>query len=141
MSIENYAGNGKMAINSKAKGKRAELQLVNILKEHGYPCRRSVQYSGKAEEGQADIIGLDRIHIECKAVEKLNVSNAIKQAIRDCKDGEMPTVFHKKNREGWLVTMRIEDWLRLYGDGKSPLQGAKPTCEEDEPPYGAKIRY
>ena len=107
-----------MPINSKQKGARAERQLANLLKEHGYSCRRSVQYNGQIEEGQPDIIGLDGIHIECKAVERLNVSNAMAQAVNDCKEDEMPTVFHKKNREGWLVTMRIEDWLKLYGGRK-----------------------
>lgn len=74
-----------------------------------------MQYNGKAEDGQADLIGLDGIHVECKAVEKLNVSKAMEQAVNDSKEGEMPTVFHKKNREGWLVTMRLEDWIKIYG--------------------------
>lgn len=105
-------------INSKQKGARAERNLANELKRYGYPCRRSVQYNGKAEDGQADLIGLDGIHVECKAVEKLNVSKAMEQAVNDSKEGEMPTVFHKKNREGWLVTMRLEDWIKIYGGGK-----------------------
>lgn len=105
-------------INSKQKGARAERNLANELTRYGYKSRRTVQYCGKAEEGQADLIGLDGIHVECKAVEKLNVSKAMEQAVNDSKEGEMPTVFHKKNREGWLVTMRLEDWIKIYGGGK-----------------------
>lgn len=29
------------------------------------------------------------------------------------KDG-MPTVFHRRSREPWLVTMRLSDWMGLY---------------------------
>lgn len=101
-------------MNSKQKGKRGELELANKLKEYGYNCRRTAQYNGKELGSKADVIGLDGIHIECKWVEKLNVTEAMKQAVRDCKGDELPTVFHKKSREPWLVTMRLTDWIELY---------------------------
>ena len=50
-------------------------------------------------------------------MEKLNVGEAMEQAIRDSDrmlDG-MPALFHRRNRKPWLVTMRLEDWLKLYG--------------------------
>ena len=53
-----------MAINSKQKGKSGELELARKLREYGYNARRSVQYNGKAEEGQPDVIGLPGIHVE-----------------------------------------------------------------------------
>ena len=62
-----------MAVNSKRKGKSGELELAAKLKGHGYDVRRSVQYNGKAEDGQADLLGLPGIHIECKRVENLNL--------------------------------------------------------------------
>lgn len=101
-------------MNSKQKGKRGELELVRKLKEHGFATRRTVQYNGKADEGDADLKGLDGIHIECKRVEKLNLYDAIGQAIHDAKDGELPTVFHRKNNSEWLVTMKLDDWVKLY---------------------------
>ena len=103
-----------MAINSKRKGAEGERSLARKLKEYGYDTRRSVQYNGKAEEVQADLLGLPNIHIECKRVEKLNIHNAMAQAIHDAKDGELPTVFHRKNNCEWLVTMKLEDWVKLY---------------------------
>lgn len=38
------------------------------------------------------------------------------QAVRDAEkfqDGA-PTVFHRRNREPWLVTMQLSDWLALF---------------------------
>lgn len=101
-------------VNSRNKGKVGEREIVNILKDHGYDCRRSQQYCGYAEGGQADVIGLPHIHCEVKRVEKLNIDNAVSQACRDSKEGEIPTVFHRKNRKPWCVTMLLEDWIDLY---------------------------
>lgn len=100
-------------MNSKQKGKRGELELANKLKEYGYNCRRTAQYNGKELGSKADVIGLAGIHIECKWVEKLNVREAMEQAVRDCK-GEVPAVFHKKNGKPWLVTNLFSDWIELY---------------------------
>lgn len=101
-----------MAVNSRQKGARGERELAKILRECGYETRRGQQYCGA--NGDADVVGLPKIHIECKRVEKLNIDNAIAQAIRDARDGELPTVFHRKDGKHWLVTMTLEDWLEIY---------------------------
>ena len=101
-----------MATNGKRKGKEGELELAHKLKEYGYDAKRSVQYNGK--DGQADVLGLPHIHIECKRVEKLNIYDAIDQAKRDAKNGDKPTVFHRKNRCNWLVTMELDSFMELY---------------------------
>lgn len=103
-----------MAINSRAKGAAGERELANLLKKYGYTkARRSQQYCGA--NGDADITdALDGIHIECKRVERLNIDDAMAQAVADAREGETPAVFHRKNRKGWLVTMRLDDWLTLY---------------------------
>lgn len=108
-------------INSKKKGKNGELELSHKLQEYGYNnVRRSQQYAGIY--GDADLINLDGIYIECKRVEKLNIYNAMSQAIHDSGEnakGELPTVFHRKNRCDWLVTMKLEDWIQLFREWDS----------------------
>ena len=100
-------------MNSRQKGKRGELELAKGLREHGYETRRGQQYSGT--ETSADVVGLPGIHIECKRVENLNVYNALAQAIRDTgESGDLPAVFHRKNNQPWLVTMRLDDWLKIF---------------------------
>lgn len=102
--------------NSKAKGKRGELELAKILQRYGYPVRRTNQFCGNTGEA-SDLVGLDNIHIECKRVERLDISKAMKQAENDAEKagkGEWPTVFHRKNGESWYVTMRLEDWQKIY---------------------------
>lgn len=99
-------------MNSRRKGTDGERELAQVLREYGFSSRRGQQYSGA--NGDADVVGLPGVHIECKRVEKLNISEAVRQSQRDAKEGELPAVFHRKNRGKWLVTMPLDDWLKLY---------------------------
>lgn len=101
-------------MNSRQKGAAGERELSRILRECGYNTRRGQQYSGA--NGDADVVGLPGVHIECKRVEKLNISEAMNQSIKDARPDEMPAVFHRKNREPWKVTMLLDDWMKLYGN-------------------------
>lgn len=99
---------------SRNKGKVGERELAAALRAEGFEsARRGQQYSGS--ETSADVVGLPGIHIECKRVEKLNIYEAVEQAQRDAGDGgELPVVFHRRNRKPWLVTMPLSDWMILY---------------------------
>ena len=99
-------------MNSRAKGARGERELARILRGYGYDCRRGQQYCGA--NGDADVVGLSGIHIECKRVERLNIDDAMLQAIRDRREGEYPAVFHRKNNGKWMVTMLLDDWQEIY---------------------------
>ena len=102
-----------MPTNSSRKGADGERELASLLRSHGYEISRG----GSLSFGTVpDLEGLPGIHIECKRVERLNISEAMRQAVRDSErfcDGS-PAVFHRRNREDWLVTMRFEDWIKLY---------------------------
>ena len=98
--------------NSRAKGARGERELAKKLREFGFSTRRGQQYSGA--NGDADVVGVPDIHIECKRVEKLNINKAMHQSINDARQGEKAVVMHKKNGEKWLVTMVLADWIELY---------------------------
>jgi len=98
--------------NSRQKGARGERELAAVLREHGYDCRRGQQYCGA--NGDADVVGLPGIHIECKRVESLNIHKAIEQAKSDARENELPVVFHRKNGKPWLVTMTLEDWMKIF---------------------------
>ncbi len=102
-----------MSRSQQRKGKGGELELASILNEYGYPVKRG----GSQTFGTVpDITGLPGIHVEVKRQERLNLTEAMKQATRDAdrfQDG-MPTVFHRRNRQPWLVTMLLDDWMQLY---------------------------
>lgn len=101
-----------MKINSRDKGKRGELEISSKLKEYGFDTRRGQQYCGN--NGDADVVGLPRIHIEVKRVEHLNIYNAISQAVSDAKKDEIPVVMHRKDRCNWLVTLSLSNFMEIY---------------------------
>lgn len=103
-----------MAINSRRKGAEFERRLAGMLRDYGYDCRRGQQYCGA--NGDADVVGLPGIHIEAKAVERLNLYDAMAQSKHDARSGELPVVMHKKNNCKVLVTMELEDFMTIYRD-------------------------
>lgn len=112
-------------MNSKQKGKRGELEWSHFCKEQGFDTRRTAQYCGNTGDA-SDVVGLPGIHQEVKRVEKLNVQEAIEQAIRDSNaEGKenIPIVAHRRDRKEWLVTMRAEDWFKLYREWEVHYRG------------------
>ena len=102
-----------MGAASQRKGADGERELASVLREYGYDMQRG----GSLSFGEVpDLVGLPGVHIECKRVERLNVPEAMRQAVKDSqrfRDG-MPALFHRRNRQPWLVTIRLEDFMQLY---------------------------
>ena len=100
--------------NSRRKGKVGEIELAKELRKYGFDTRRGQQYCGA--NGDADVVGIPGLHIECKRVERLNVENALRQAEADAKAGEIPVVMHRANREEWKVTLRLKNFMEARHD-------------------------
>ena len=102
---------------SKQKGARFELEVAHYLQDHGFPgTHRTAQHWGKTGDA-GDVEGVPHLHIECKHVEKLNLYNAYHQAVRDnnAKNaGDIPVVIHKKNREETLITLSLDDFIKIF---------------------------
>lgn len=99
-------------VHSRNKGARAERELASAIGDVlGVKMRRGQQFCGLT--GAADVVGWEGVHVECKRVERLNLSQAMEQSVRDAREGEVPIVCHRKNREGWMVTVRLEDLRAL----------------------------
>lgn len=105
-----------MGLSSQRKGASGERELCSVLRQRGY----NVERGGSQTYGTIpDIYGLPGVHVEVKRVERLNVSAAMQQSIRDSQkfmDG-VPVLMHRRNREPWLVTMELDAWLDLF-EGK-----------------------
>lgn len=102
-----------MALNSKQKGARFERLLASKFREHGYDARRTAQYCGNTGDA-SDVVGLPGIHIEAKHQETMRLYDWMSQAKRDAGGEKLPAVFHKKNNASILVTMELDDWMKLY---------------------------
>ena len=108
-------------MNAKKKGSAAERELLHLLEAHGIPAHRNLQqFVGGADNPDigATVCGLP-LHIEVKRQERLRMSAAVAQAVRDANGHALPIVAHRSNRQPWLLTVRLEDFLRLLGDVKT----------------------
>jgi Holliday junction resolvase len=102
-------------MNSKRKGTGGEHELVNLLQGYGIRAYRNDQIfkGGKGNpDVEAEIAGTP-IHFEVKRVEKLNVPEAVAQAVRDAAADHFPAVAHRRNREKWLLTVPLVPFLDL----------------------------
>lgn len=93
------------------KGTNGERELARFLTIRGHPARRGVQYSGSPESPDIVCPSLP-FHFEVKRTERLRIHESMRQAIRDAGDAT-PAVAHRRNRDDWLVTMRLSDLLEL----------------------------
>ena len=96
---------------SRNKGKRGELEVAQLLRDHGIPARRGVQYAGGNDS--PDVVGLDGVHIEVKRSETLALYPAMEQALTDAKPGDIATVWHRRSGRRWVVVLHAEDFLAL----------------------------
>lgn len=114
----------KKPINSRAKGKRGELQLAHKLTELGYPAERGQQRKGGEDSPDVLCPSLKGWHIECKLTatcqmfSPATLKDWMEQARRDCGGKRMPIVIHRWNgaRDWWVLVMpwaRPWYWQRL----------------------------
>lgn len=96
-------------MNSRDKGKRGEREWAKVLHDSfGLDAVRGVQFRGSLDS--PDVKGSwEGTHPEVKRVEKLDITSAVEQAVRDAGLSNVPYVAHRKNNKPWLVTVRVSD--------------------------------
>ena len=101
-------------MNSKKKGNKGELELLDIFRRHGYPAHRNDQrFVGGVDRPDISLTmnGI-RYHVEVKRTERLRLHEAMEQAVHDSNGHAVPVVVHRRNRDAWLITMRLDDFMQ-----------------------------
>lgn len=106
-----------MGMRSKRKGKEGEREVAELFREAGFEGRRGAQHRGGPDSPDvitdATVDGTP-IHVEVKRGAKLSVYKAMAQAKADAPvSGALPVVFHRADKQEWLVVMQARDWFRL----------------------------
>ena len=107
-------------MNSREKGKRGERQWRDELRANGYMARRGQQFSGSPDSPDVICDELSWLHFEVKAVERLNIEDAMDQARRDA-GAKTPVVAHRRSFRQWLVTMEAETFFEFLR-GMLPME-------------------
>ena len=115
-----------MSTPQKRKGDAYERELAKYLNDNVYRqerCFRAPLSGGgthNLQHGGSDIVGATDLFIEAKRTERLNIRDAIRQAIRnktESKSPEIPVVITRRNRESTgesIVALHLKDFIRLY---------------------------
>lgn len=100
---------------AQAKGRRAEIELAAYLRANGYTAAQPGAPLNYGKE--ADITGINGLHIECKRHEKIEINKWYEQAAADAErmqDGK-PVVIFRQNRRQWMIALSLADFLALQG--------------------------
>jgi len=115
-------------MNSRAKGVRGERQWRDELRANGYAARRGQQFAGSPDSPDVVCEELSWLHFEVKAVERLNIEDAMDQARRDA-GSNVPVVAHRRRFRRWLVTMDAETFFKFLR-GTLPRQSTAAQRQE-----------
>lgn len=103
-----------MPLNSRQKGTGGERELAAAYREAGFDCARTPNSGGLHIKG--DVVGVPGLHVEAKRTERLRLFEALKQAEREAPADAIPALHFRRNRDGWYVALRFEDFLEVYGE-------------------------
>jgi hypothetical protein len=108
-------------INSRKKGHAYELDIRDLFKDLGFTDAVSSRSESKNRDDQGvDLCYTAPFNVQAKAVEKLSSIHDI--LARMPRDGNINTVFHKRNRKGTIVCMELNDFVNLiYNVGNISL--------------------
>lgn len=102
------------------KGARGEREVIQLLKDHGWPLARRSS-DGRAQAERGDIVrGPAGFHLEVKRRERISIVEWSRQAERDAHPTDRPAVIWRASREPWRVSMLLDDWTplaRIYEGG------------------------
>jgi len=95
-------------MNSRSKGARGEREAAAAWSlVMGGGARRGQQFSGSPDSPDV-VTDYPGIHLESKRVERGNPYEWLSQAVADA-GGKVPVVLHRRNRQEWVVVMRLSD--------------------------------
>ena len=111
---------------SRAKGVNGERESADIFRRYGFEVVRLQNNVLDAGDFTARLVterdraGFEEdwidLLVDAKRRERLNLVAASKQVEAVARDGQVPAVAYRPNREPWRVSLRLEDFARLLGD-------------------------
>jgi hypothetical protein len=95
------------------KGKVNERKWASICTNEGYPARRGQQFRGGEDSPDVICESLPIFHFEVKAGKRPHLWNAVDQALRDRKTGQLAIAALHRDFCPWMVGMLGDDFFRM----------------------------
>ena len=123
-----------MSINSNAKGKRGEREVVNLINRSlGTNFRRTPNSGGLSFKGDLHSLDSDNplfeFHIEVKNTKILNIPGWMKQIHRDIPLGKRPLLIFK-HRAKYHTALELRDLLHLVKTNMELLEQVNELTEQ-----------
>lgn len=105
---------------SRQKGAEGEIEVRNLFRKYGFEARRGQQHRGGADS--PDVIhNIEWLHVESKRVNAgLNLRATVDKAQQEAPFGAVSAVFHRKDRQNWLVTVDAEVFMQILRKLEKP---------------------
>lgn len=101
---------------ARLKGANFERELAKYFNSHfnQMGAKRGLGQTRGGGEEIADV-EMDYIHVEAKRHKRCSIKKALEQAIEDCESKDkLPVAITKDDRKPILVTMLMDDWIKLF---------------------------
>lgn len=107
---------------AKAKGAAAERELADILTEKGIPSKRTPMSGAGNLPGDINMHDPMELrhpfwrefHLEAKRQETIKIHEWTKQAEDDAREGMVPLLAYRRNRDKWRIVLSLDDFLDLW---------------------------
>ncbi len=98
-------------VNSRAKGKRGELEFINQHLRPYWPdaCRNIDQFGSD----KRDCLNVAGVHWQIKRTERLDMWGALAQAHDEAASTDLPVVAFRRNRSNWFCTLEASELVAL----------------------------
>lgn len=105
---------------SRAKGVAGERESADVFRRYGFEVvqlQNNVMDAGDyIADSPLTTLGEDvRLLVDSKRRERLNMREACQQVEAVTRNGQVPVVVWRSNRQPWRVSLPLEDFARLLG--------------------------
>jgi hypothetical protein len=98
---------------SRNKGHAFERELAQLWRELGYSKCKTSRYESKAlDDMKVDLTNTHPFYVQAKNVENLGSAHKVLASMPNEKE-KINIVFHKKIRQGTIVSMMQDDFINL----------------------------
>lgn len=106
------------ALNSREKGRRAEVEFCRLLVPHWPEACRNLDQFGPLKQ---DVLNVAGIHWQVKRLERLNIWSALDQTITEALPTDLPVLAFRRNhtrsslpsRSLWFGALELGELLAL----------------------------
>lgn len=102
-----------MGAMSRRKGKVGELEVVQVLRDHGLKAQRTAPLQAARGVHDADVIGVEGFHLEIKRAERVEIDKWCAQAALASRPTDTPAVVWRRSRQPWRVALDLTEFLEL----------------------------